>query len=602
MEIAAPFVLFDDAHANATTNGDGQTQAMRLYTEPLRVLECRRAEDVSQTLADIERALADGLHVAGYLAYELGYLLEPKLAQLLPDDLDGPLIWMGVFQAPRLLSTRDADALMNDWAARGHAVSDPVAAVTRERYLADVETVRDHIRAGDVYQINYTFLQRFDVSGSPLSLYATLRERQRAAFGAVIATGEQHILSLSPELFVEVKDNVARTRPMKGTAARAPSNDADQARRHWLGHDEKSQAENLMIVDLLRNDLGRIAEIGTVEVSDLFSVETYPTLHQMTSGVRATLRAGTTFTDVIGALFPCGSVTGAPKVKAMEIIRTLEDAPRGVYTGAVGYASNEDGLRFNVAIRTLTVDPDGQGEMGIGSGIVYDSDAADEWDECHLKARFLTDAQAPFALLETLKWAPDAGFHLLRRHLDRLAQSAAYFCFPYDESAVLGALDAAMVGCAKPQRVRLTLGAHGDVDLTTQPLTPLGQGGVARFALSDKTVDPTSPFTHHKTTNRAFYDDERERVNARTGADEVLFLNAQGELTEGSFTNVFVERDGALLTPPLACGVLAGTLRQDLLDDGRARESVLTAADLEPPNRVFIGNSVRGLVPAKPAF
>ena len=584
-----PFVLFDDARAPS---------GMRLFTAPERVLVCERAQDVAATLAEIDQAIADGFHVAGYLAYELGYLLEPKLASLLPDSQNGPLIWMGVFQAPHNLDSAEAAALMSDWAAAGHSVGPVTPMVTRDQYIANVETVREHIRAGDVYQINYTFNQTFDYAGSPLSLYAALRERQRASFGAVIATGERHILSLSPELFIDVKDGTARTRPMKGTAARAPSPSADATRRHWLNHDEKSKAENLMIVDLLRNDLGRIADVGSVNVTDLFTVETYPTLHQMTSGIEARLCQGTQFSDVIGALFPCGSVTGAPKVKAMEIISTLEQAPRGVYTGAIGYASAQGGLRFNVAIRTLTLDQNKRGEMGIGSGIVFDSNSADEWDECHLKADFLTRAQAPFKLLETLKWEPDEGYALLQRHLDRLKASAAYFCFPYDEATVMNTLNTAVLGQTKAQRLRLTFNDEGHVDVETKPLTPLAGGDTMTFALSNKTVDTNSPFTYHKTTNRAFYDDERERV----AADEVLFLNDQGELTEGSFTNVFVERQGKLLTPPTPCGLLAGTLRQDLLDSGRARESVLSVDDLKAPNRVFFGNSVRGLVPAKAIF
>ncbi|MCR4377000.1 MAG: aminodeoxychorismate synthase component I [Rhodospirillales bacterium] len=601
MEITAPFVLFDDAHSENGSDPQGLAETrMRLYASPLEVLECRHAADVPDTLAKIDHALASGHHVAGYLAYELGYLLEPKLASLLPDNLDGPLIWMGVFATAQLLDADESAALLNDWAQEDHHVGPLTTAMIRERYMANVETVRDHIRAGDIYQINYTFKQRFAYSGSALSLYAALRDRQRASFGALIATGTRHILSLSPELFVEVQGGIARTRPMKGTAARAASTPADAARRHWLRDDEKSKAENLMIVDLLRNDLGRVAQVGSVTVTDLFSVETYPTLHQMTSGIEARLRADVSFSQLIGALFPCGSVTGAPKVKAMEIIRTLEDAPRGVYTGAIGYASATDGIRFNVAIRTLDLDNAGHGEMGIGSGIVYDSDAGEEWDECHLKARFLTDADQPaFALLETLKWDNEAGFALLDRHLDRLAESAAYFCFPYHKHAVMEALNAAVLGHKDPLRLRLTLDAHGAATVETKPLKPLGADGVLYFAVSDKIVDTDSPFTHHKTTRRAFYDDER----ARAQSDEVLFLNAQGELTEGSFTNVFVElaedMGGVLRTPPTSCGLLAGTLRQELLDSGRAIEAILTLSDLKAPNRVFLGNSVRGLMPAK---
>lgn len=588
-QTAAPFVLFDDA---STTGG------MRLYADLVRVITCTRPQDVLKTLAQIDQAIADGLHVAGYFAYEMGYALEDKLAHLCPADQDEPLIWMGVFNDAQILSATQCDDLMRDWASLPHTVGAMHADMTRARYRSQVEAIREHIRAGDVYQINYTFKQSFAYSGSPLALYAHLRPRQRARYGAVINTGDRHILSLSPELFVEAQGDTARTRPMKGTAARAPRSEDDATRRHWLSHDEKSQAENLMIVDLLRNDLGRIAELGTVTVTDLFTVETYPTLHQMTSGIEANLRAGTALSGVLGALYPCGSVTGAPKVKAMEIIHALEDGPRGVYTGSIGYASAADGARFNVAIRTLTLGNDGRGEMGIGSGIVYDSGSANEWDECHLKARFLTEDVPPFELLETLKWTPSEGFALLAHHFDRLADSAAYFGYAYDRALVQAALDQAVDGETGPRRVRLTLDVQGRAAVETQALAPPATGAHMTYAVSDLTVDTDSPFTYHKTTNRAFYDGALGGVRGVV-ADEVLFLNAQGQLTEGSFTNVFVEKDGQLLTPPLSCGLLAGTLRRDLLDSGRAVEAVLTQADLGDPNRVFLGNSVRGLVPGK---
>jgi len=580
----APFVLFDDAQMQAEA---------RLYVDPVRIITCSDPQQIAQTLAQLDKALDDGFHVAGYLAYELGYLLEDKLATLLPKDRDQPLIWFGVFKAAQKLSLAEVTALMDDWASQPHNISPPKAALNKDTYLNNIQTIQDHIRAGDVYQINYTFQQSFQHSGSPKALYAQLRGRQRAKFGAMIRTEDQHILSLSPELFYEAKDGTARTRPMKGTAPRAPRPTADKDIRHWLCHDEKSKAENLMIVDLLRNDLSRISQIGSVKVTDLFTVETYPTLHQMTSTIESQLAPDTPFSKIIQALFPCGSVTGAPKVKAMEIINTLETEPRGVYTGAIGYASAHDGMRFNVAIRTLTLDPDGTGKMGIGSAIVYDSKAPDEWTECHLKANFVTDPeQAPFALLETLKWTSNQGFVLLDRHLERLQDTADYFGYPIDINAVKQSLKTAVSG-NQGLRVRLTLSADGEVDMTTQPLPICAE---MTYTVSDQTVNPDSPFTYHKTTNRAFYDEAR----AAQAADEVLFLNAGGNLCEGSITNIFVEKDGQLLTPPVSEGILPGTLRGELLATGQAVEASLTLNDLNPPNTVYLGNSVRGLVKARP--
>lgn len=585
-----PFVLIDDARVPAAASGGAQ-----LYTNPSQILTCERPEDVPTVLKQIDQALDDGHHVAGYLAYELGYALEPKLMALMPNPLSGPLIWMGVFDAPQVLK----DDMFEAWARDIHGVGDMRTTLGQNEYITQVEKIRAHIRAGDVYQINHTFKQRFDFSGSPLALYAQLRQKQRARYSALIATGERHILSLSPELFVTRNGANAQTRPMKGTAARAANPDDDEARKYWLCHDEKSKAENLMIVDLLRNDLSRIAELGSVQVTDLFTVETYPTLHQMTSGIEAKLSPGITFSDTVKALFPCGSVTGTPKFKAMEIIRSLETEPRGVYTGAIGCAAPQDVMRFNVAIRTIELS-ETQGEMGIGSGIVYDSDPGQEWQECHLKARFLTAPHQPFALLETLLWEPDKGFALLDLHIARLAASARYFCYPYDEIAVKDALSHVIPNdCETSLRLRFLLNEDGAIKVDAAPFAPPPTTEKMRFVLATQPIDRTIPFVYHKTTNRAFYDDERIRQQREYDCDEVLFLNETGELTEGSITNLFIKRGNVLLTPPVSCGLLAGTLRQNLIDTGRAVEAVLTPSDLKTGDAIYLGNSLRGLVSAQ---
>jgi len=587
MESKTPFVLFDDAK---TAN------AGRLYVEPVQIITCNQPSDVFATLAKIDQALADGFHVAGYLAYELGYQLEPKLNALTKKQPDQTLIWMGVFKAPKILSSLGVEALMEKWRQDKFSISTPEPSVDRDQYLKNVQRVKDHICAGDVYQINYTFPQHFSYSGSPQSMYAHLRQRQRASYGAFMATNDQTILSLSPELFVETKSQKAYVRPMKGTASRAPSLGEDIKRRQWLSTDEKSKAENLMIVDLLRNDLGRISEIGTVQVTDLYTVETYPTLHQMTSGIKSKLKNGTSFSTLIQAMFPCGSVTGAPKVKAMELIADIETEPRGPYTGAIGYASTKDGLRFNVAIRTLALDNHQKGTMGIGSGIVYDSDGPQEWAECHLKADFVTQKpESAFALLETIKWDRQNGFGLMQQHLKRLHSSAEYFCFPYDQSNVLAVLNKAVLGLSSPQRLRLTLDQNGNIDIETKPLTALCQNGEITFCVSEIMIDKTSPWVYHKTTNRTFYN--KARANQNT--DEVVLMNDLGEITEGTFTNVFIEKDGQLFTPPVRCGLLRGTLRQHLMETKQATEAVITKADLNRADKIYLGNSVRGLMKAK---
>ncbi|MCW8915967.1 MAG: aminodeoxychorismate synthase component I [Magnetovibrio sp.] len=581
-----PFVLIDDAQ---------KPGGALLFTNPKEIITAHTPDDVTDALAHIDEAISGRRYVAGYLAYELGLVLESKLRPLLHDGLDAPLIWMGVFDEPHPVD----DSLFKVWENDDYSVGELKHDLSRDDYMAQVERIRDHIRAGDVYQINHTFKQHFEFSGSPYALYAHLRKTQRAQYGALITTGDYHILSLSPELFVESQDGIMRTRPMKGTAPRQPSPIDDETERQWLCHDEKSRAENLMIVDLLRNDLGRIALVGSVNVSELFTVETYPTVHQMTSTIEAKLRPGTTFNHFVHALFPCGSVTGAPKVKAMELINNLEPTPRGVYTGAVGYSGPGGQHRYNVAIRTLRVEND-RGELGIGSGIVYDSDPAAEWDECHVKARFLTHPHTEFDLLETILWEPLTGFAYLDLHLDRLQASAASFGYLFDRDVVMSNLNHAVEQTETPQRLRLLLNIDGKVSIETADLTPIGNNNTLTYSLSPKPIDPNNPFIYHKTTHRAFYDDERTRLHQQYGCDEVIFLNLDGELTEGSFTNLFIEQDGQTFTPPLRSGLLPGTLRSEWIRTKKATEKVLFAKDLTTCNQIWLGNSVRGMMKAIP--
>jgi len=589
-----PFVLLDD---NLTPGGHTY-----LFQDPVEVLRCDRPDDLDRCLARLDAAGARGLYAAGYLAYELGYLLERKLAPLLPQDRDGPLLWLGLFEAPRRLDGPAAAAWLQGQAEPTQSsVRDLRLSVTRDAYLAALRRVKDYIAAGDVYQINLTFKCLFQCAGDALALYAALRERQQVAYGALLRLPDHDVLSLSPELLLQVVDGVALAKPMKGTAARGATPAEDEAERDWLRRDEKSRAENLMIVDLLRNDLGRVAEVGSVGVPELFAIESYPTVHQMVSSVTGRLRPGTTPRRLIEALFPCGSITGAPKVRAMEIIRELELEPRGVYTGAIGMIAPNGDMMLNVAIRTAVIDRAGRGQMGVGSGIVYDSDPDAEFAECLLKARFLTD-EPPFRLIETLRWTPAEGFYLLDRHFARLAASAAHFDFPCDLNEIERALENAVAGALNScLRVRLLLNHRGAPGVTATGIAVPDESAQMTFVVSDRPVDPEDAFLYHKTTRRELYESELARCQAATGCDEVVFLNVHGKLTEGSRTNLFVERGGRLLTPPLTCGLLSGTLRGALLDDPRreTQERPLTLADLDAADRIFLGNSVRGLRPAR---
>ena len=591
---ALPYVLLDDS---LTPGGRGL-----LFTAPEEVISASEPAEVEGALERVSEGIARGLHAAGYFAYELGYCLEPKLHALMPEGRQTPLLWIGLFKAPQVLTDDETRAWLeaNGGGERAE-ISNLRLSWTREQYGQAFKAVKDFIAAGDVYQINLTQKFFFDFDGEAAALYAALRRKQRVAYSALIAAPELQVLSLSPELFFAREGQHMSTRPMKGTAPRGRTPREDARLKTWLAMDEKQRAENLMIVDLLRNDLGRVSRIGSVEVTDLFTVETYRSVHQMTSTITSELRSDMGLSDMLRALFPCGSVTGAPKVRAMEIIREVEGTPRGVYTGAVGHVEPSGDCRFNVAIRTVVLGESG-GEMGIGGGIVADSKEESEYEECLLKAHFLTAADAPFELIETLRYQTERGYHLLERHLDRLRASAHHFGYPMSREAVLAALDAEARRITSPVAlVRLLLAEDGAVTVTSREIELPTKDTVWRFVISDKRVDEKDPLFYHKTTRRQFYDEEMERQKERTGCDEVVFLNTRGELTEGTRTTLFVEQDGRLFTPALACGLLPGTLREELLDLPRAAasEAVLTPADLAAAGCVYLGNSVRGLVRAE---
>jgi len=580
--LRAPFVLLEDRSRAG--------QAL-LFADPVEVIEASEPSEIANAFARIEVGLARGLHAAGFLCYELGYAFEPRLAGLLPSQRSLPLLWFGLFEAPRSIALAELD--------KGFATLCPpplealAFGLDEADHAAAVQRVLDYLNAGDAYQVNLTFPIRFRYAGDPLALYGALRASQPVAHGGLIATGEANILSVSPELFIETAGGRAVTRPMKGTAARGADAQADEVAKASLRADPKQRAENLMIVDLLRNDLGRISEQGSVEVPALFSVETYPGFHTLTSTVTSQLRPGLSLLEQMRALFPCGSVTGAPKLRAMEIIRELEAAPRDVYTGSLGVIAPNGDLSFNVAIRTATLLPDGDGVYGVGGGIVVDSRPAEEYAECRLKARVLTDLAEDYGLIETLHWS--GGYVRLALHLERLVVSAAALDFRLDQEQL--ALQLAEIEASFPvgaeRRVRCELRRNGAFQITTAPM-PLAAEGALRIAVASQQVDAGDPFLRHKTTRRAVY----ERAFAEAAAqscDDALLLNRQGFVTETSRSTVFVERDGILLTPPLEHGLLPGVLRRELIDTGAAREAPLRLDDLRQAARWFVGNSLRGL-------
>ena len=551
------------------------------------LVECREVRDQ----AGLDKALQD-LHAApGWtvvaLAYELGYLLEAKsvAAGHLPAS-QLPLARFWRFASCRRLDAAEAEAWCRQVAGDAPAgVGGLGETISEDAYRAAVDRIQSLITAGDCYQVNFTFPLAFSWFGTPVSLYARLRACQPVRYGGFIGDAREGVVSLSPELFVERRGDRLHTRPMKGTAGL-------ETPAEMLRNSVKDRAENVMIVDLLRNDLGRIAAQGSVQVDRLFEIEDYPTVRQMVSEISASV-AGRSFGDIIKAMFPCGSITGAPKIRAMQIIGELEQTPRGLYTGAFGWLAPDGDFRLNVAIRTLELVADGSGRLGIGSGIVADSEPAAEWQECRLKSRFLRDCDPGLQLIETLR--RDNGIYpMWAGHFARLQRSAEWFGFALDEQRLFRQL--AEQPTAGVWRVRLTLNKAGAIAIQSFPLahTP---PTVQWALLAAQVIDSADPLRRHKTTARAIYDEALRNLPADAGIFDVVFLNERGEVAEGARSNVFVERDGVLLTPPLGSGALPGVLRASLLAQGKAREAVLCRADLN--GEFWLGNALRGLIPVR---
>ncbi|MBS1188374.1 MAG: pabB [Rhodocyclaceae bacterium] len=526
------------------------------------------------------------------LDYELGYLLEPAAAPRgwKPDPVR-PLARFWRFASCRRLDAAGVEAWLEEHLealardGRCAGVGGIAAGIDPAAYRQAVERIQAYIAAGDCYQVNYTFPLHFQWFGHSLALYGALRHRQPVRYGGLVAAEEGGIISLSPELFLERRGDHVVTRPMKGTAPRSTDPEALRA-------SEKNRAENLMIVDLLRNDLGRVAAGGSVRADALFEIEDYPTLWQMVSQVSAEV-PGRGFGAILEALFPCGSITGAPKIRAMQIAGELEGEPRRLYTGALGWIAPGGDFRLNVAIRTLELAADGSGRLGVGSGIVADSQGEEEWNECLLKSAFLTQLDPGLQLIETLR-REDGRYPRLAGHLARLEASAAWLGFVFDEGELRRVLAEA------PEdglwRVRLTLSKAGTVEVTAAAMAP-EPAGQRLAVVSAVPIDSRNPLRRHKTTARAIYDGALGEIAGRPDLFDVVFLNERGEVAEGARSNVFVERGGLLLTPPLASGALPGVLRAELLAMGLAREATLTPADLA--EGFFLGNALRGLIPVR---
>jgi para-aminobenzoate synthetase/4-amino-4-deoxychorismate lyase len=545
--------------------GDGWHLAL---DNPVETRTASRIEEVLPLLEFAEERAHAGAYVALMIGYEAAAAFDSALSTHGPGSL--PLAWAGVFaNASEPAEQPDASFVSSAWMPR----------VAQSEYDAAVSTIRELIAAGDTYQVNYSFPLTSSFSGDAYAWYRELCVAQGAPFSAYLDLGRFQVLSLSPELFFERRGDHVVTRPMKGTKSRGRWLDEDREHAEWLRQSPKDRAENVMIVDLLRNDLGKVSVAGSVRVSSLFDVERFETVWQMTSTVESTLRPGTSLVELMSALFPCGSVTGAPKIRTMRIIRELEPFARGVYTGTIGFLRPGGDCLFNVAIRTVVIDTKTNvATFGVGGGVTIDSTAAGEYEECLVKSRFLRSKPVDFELFESML-IEDGEIFLLERHLERLKNSAAFFGFEFDFGSYEARLRETLV--SNPllaAKLKLTLRKDGRITTETSPI--LDSETPQRLTLATTPVNSSDTFLFHKTTNRDY-------------PPNLIFWNERNEVTESGIANLVVKIDGQLVTPPVSCGLLPGTFRGHLIDKGEIKERVVTVEELQNAKEFFLINSVR---------
>ena len=566
----------------------GKEQISFCIENPARILQCSKLDEVEPLLQEAEQQARRGKFVAGFVTYEAGAAFLPGIRPATPGFL--PLAWFAVAD--------EVTAIPEPGTGEEPSIENLVLNVSPEEYRRAISRIKEHIARGDTYQVNFTARYRSLFSGSPRNLYKALYPRQRVNYAALIETDDWAVVSLSPELFFRKEGDRIEMRPMKGTIARGRTLQEDEEQARALRESAKELSENLMIVDMIRSDLGKLCKAGSIHVTSAMLVERYETLLQMTTTIEGQLEAFCGVPDIFRATFPSGSVTGAPKIRTMQIIESLETSPRGVYTGAVGYLHGADSV-FNVAIRTVAIDLRAQTlEMGVGSGILYEADADREYRECELKAKFLTEPYQPFELFETLLWTPESGFTRADLHLDRMLQSAEYFLYPVSRESLLNLLtqsEPELRLSAEPQRVRILLNAEGSLTLLYSALDPLPEP--LTVTLASQNTDSSDRFLFHKTTRRDLYEQELKAARQQ-GCFDVIFRNEKNEITEGAISNIFIRKGDLYLTPPVDCGLLAGTYRRHMLESQQynVREQILTLQNLLTADQIFLTNALRGLI------
>lgn len=579
--------MYPGLDENTVVLHHAQRQRWLLFRQPVAVHVARTLDEVIPVIETVESQVRkDGLSAAGFLAYEAGPAFDSALAAKPSGQF--PLAWFGLYCEPEELAAHSF--VLSPRPSR----MTWTPSISEDEYRRAIAKIKEYIQAGDTYQVNYTLRLRADFLDEPWPFFSELMRAQRCGYGAFVNTEDWIVCCASPELFFQLEGRELVSRPMKGTIGRGLWFEQDRDHAARLRDSEKDRAENVMIVDMVRNDMGRVADTGSVKVTALFDVERYPTLWQMTSTVRCTTGAG--ITDIFRALFPPASITGAPKARTMQIIRELEDSPRTIYTGTVGFITPARTAQFNVAIRTVAINKRSRAaEYGTGGGIVWDSTSESEFRECATKARILTAQRPEFSLLETMLWTPEEGFFLLERHLLRLKNSAEYFDYPVDMDTIRQTLFAAAKRFpACPHKVRLIAPDGGSHTLDIKPLTRRRE--VSHVCLAKQPIDSSDPFLYHKTTWRATYEQALEGAKSveqpPSAVDDVLLWNEKGEITESCIANVVVEMNGESYTPPIHCGLLPGTYRSLLLDQGKVKERIVRIEELPLCTRISLLNSV----------
>ena len=597
VESPKSFALLEDSKSSPEQSNN------LLFSNPQNEIIAHNNDELPAALEKIEQVKKQGLYVCGYLAYEAAYYF---LDKNIPNtkNPEQPLLYFIAFKDLHRPSREQIDQVLKQDKASQPCIYDLKLNVPEKNYIKTIARIKKYIEAGDTYQINYTIKYNFKLQGNSTSLYKALRKTQPVEFGALLNFTQSKIVSLSPELFIHKKKDVLTSKPMKGTAKRGATKKEDQEIIRFLKADSKTLSENVMIVDLIRNDFGRICRTGSVKVKNLFQVQTFKSIHQMISTVKGTLKKGLSFTDILFSLFPCGSITGAPKIRTMEIINELETEARGIYTGAIGYLLPNDDFYFNVPIRTIVVG-DGSDEkkceMGIGSGIIHESDAHDEFAECLLKANFLRSINNNFYLIETFRFETN-DIKNLEKHLERLTKSAEYFGFEVDLKSVKTKIDQLENNLLAKKKnnvykIRLTVDQRGEFNLSHDVIQKdtIGDSIPKKVILSDVKIDSTSIFQYHKTSCRKHYNDAFDTAE-KEGYYDVLFFNEKDQLAEASRHNVFIIINGDYFTPPLSAGILNGVEREEFIKIQKVTEKHLSKQDLLDADEILLTNSVRGVV------